>query len=563
MPFQKQLLMKRNASIVSLFLLYIIIAKAQPNCNWAYIPAGPGFSQNNIYYATSDQQNNIIQVGKLLGVADINPSPMPGDTSFSYPAYNYYISKTDSSGQLLWVHYFQLNSQFGLFEFKGLKVDQANDIVVLGNFWGMVDFDLSANGVDTLRSHLPTYPDFFVAKYDANGNYQWAHNLGESVSNHISSQALAIDQQNNILVCANPNGLIDVDPDSAVIHNTIGGNANIICYDNNGNYVWNNHIATQYSYGVTNKSLEVDANGNAYLLSVGYYELTVNKFSNTGAFLWGKKFGDFASGGRVTPQSMFININTNQIVIAGTFDGTIDFDPDTSVANFTASNANYEDGFIALYNTDLELQWINHYAGNINFGNSSLSFMNNELTAVGSIAGSIDFGNNILLSATGSGAQPFYIKLNNLGVTQSGFILNGTGKFDTYEQLGINTAACTGYIVGATDMDPTIVTLSLNTSNTNYFTAVYYNNTPTSKKEGFETEAIQIYPNPTNDEFNVLVPINLIGTSYTITNALGNVVFKQKIQHSIDKIDTSILSKGIYFIAFDSNETGVKKLIKY
>jgi hypothetical protein len=553
--------MKMKIAFIMLFISSISL-KAQPTCNWAYIPIGTGFAQNNIYYSTTDQQNNIVEVGKLLGVADMNPSPALGDTSFSYPAYNYYISKTDVSGQLLWIHYFQLNSQFGLFEFKGLKVDNANDIVVLGNFWGMVDFDLSASGVDTLRSHTATYPDFFVAKYDSIGNYKWAINLGDTVSAHISSQALAIDAQNNILVSANPNGIVDVDPDDAIINNTIGGNANLICYDSNGNYLWNNHIVTQYSYGIGNKSLEVDALGNAYLMSVGYYELTVSKFNNTGTFLWGKKLGDFASSGRVTPQSLIVDNVTNNFTIIGTYNGTVDFDPNTGTANHTASNAPYEDGFIAQYDSSMQLLWVNTYQAHVSFGNASLSLVNNEIIAVGNITGTIDFGNGVSLTAIGGGANPFYVRLNNVGVAQEGFILDSYGLFNTINYLNNNLFYCTGYINANTDMDPTSLIVNLNTTSTNYFTAVYQNSAVTSFGKLAHKSEISIYPNPTKDFINIDTQLDLVGTKYDITDCVGSICFSNSIKQTKDVIDLSKLSKGVYFVRFNSDKIATQKIVK-
>jgi hypothetical protein len=549
--------------IILVILITNALLKAQPICNWAYIPVGTGFSQNNIYYSTTDQQNNIIEVGKLLGVADMNPSPALGDTSFSYPAYNYYISKIDASGQLLWIHYFQLNSQFGLFEFKGLKVDNANDIIVLGNFWGMVDFDLSANGVDTLRSHTATYPDFFVAKYDAVGNYKWAINLGDAVSAHISSQTLAIDAQNNILVSANPNGIVDVDPDDAVIHNTIGGNANIVCYDSNGNYLWNNRISTLYSYGISNHSLEVDALGNAYLMSVGYYELTVSKFSNTGTFLWGKKLGDFASGGRVTPQSLIIDHVTGNFTIAGTFGGTVDFDPNTGVNNKTNSNPAYEDGFIAQYDSSMQIIWVNQYAGNISFGSSSLFLLNNEIVAVGGLKDNIDFGNAISLSAMGNNSlHPFYVRLNNLGIAQEGFTLNGNGTFSTFNSLGGNLFVCTGYVTSNTDMDPSNSILTLNSTASNFFTAVYQSNTVTFNKKIVQESEISIYPNPAQANINIDLPAEFIGINYDMFDCIGNIVLSNSIKQKNDVIEISNLPKGVYFIKFQSDKIAAQKIVK-
>ena len=121
--------------------------------------------------------------------------------------------------------------------------------LLLSVIFGVVDFDLSAAGVDTIRSHFPTYPDYFVAKYDAGANHQWAFGIGNPTTSNIEAQSMCIDTNDDIIICANPSGgtPVDVDPGPGV-HNTIGGNANIICYNSGGNYVWNNNIATTYSY---------------------------------------------------------------------------------------------------------------------------------------------------------------------------------------------------------------------------------------------------------------------------------------------------------------------------
>ena len=178
----------------------------------------------------------------------------------------------------------------------------------------MVDFDLSDNGVGTLRSHFATYPDYFVAKYDSLGNYAWAMNIGDSTTHDIEAQSMSLFSNDNIIISANPNGVLDVDPSNAV-HNSIGNNANIICYDNNGGYVWNNHISPLFTYGVPVKSIDCDASGNSYIASVGYYELTISKFDNVGMYMWSKKIGNFSANGRVDPQTILVNKTTSEFYI--------------------------------------------------------------------------------------------------------------------------------------------------------------------------------------------------------------------------------------------------------
>ena len=124
--------MKISLTFALLFLSSFIFA--QPACQWAYIPVGATQSYNTIYNSTTDQSGNIITLGILLGSADMDPGTDPADTSFTTYTYNYYISKTDIAGNLLWIHYFQNNSQLTLFDFVGVKVNSANEIIVVGNF---------------------------------------------------------------------------------------------------------------------------------------------------------------------------------------------------------------------------------------------------------------------------------------------------------------------------------------------------------------------------------------------------------------------------------------------
>ena len=144
--------MKNTLLLITILLTGKLFA--QPTCQWAYIPEGPTQSYNHIYNATSDHNGNIIELGMILGSADMNPGPDPADTSFTNGGYNYYISKTSPAGQLIWIHFFEDNSQIASLEYSGVKVNSANEIVITGNYTGIIDFDFSDSGVDTLRSHF-------------------------------------------------------------------------------------------------------------------------------------------------------------------------------------------------------------------------------------------------------------------------------------------------------------------------------------------------------------------------------------------------------------------------
>lgn len=544
----------------TLFLLFISVSlKAQISCDWAYVPTGSSQTYHTIYISTVDRSGNIIQLGKNLGNADMDPSPLPGDTSFCYGGFNYYVSSVSDSGKLNWIRYFEDNSQIAFFEFKGLQVNSQNEIVILGNYYGKIDFDLSSTGVDTLRSHAPTYPDYFVAKYDSMGNYQFAISIGDSART-IQSHAMAVISNDHILVAINPNGTVDVDP-SPVVHNTIGGNGNVVCYDADGKYLWNNNIGVTNSYAVTSKSIDSDINENSYFLNVGYYELTVSKFNNIGTRLWDKTIGDFGTGARVEPQSVLVDKLNGGFYVAGTFQGTVDFDPGIATVNKTSSSGFFQDGFVAKYDSSMNLVWVNHYVGKVSFGKYTLEFDTANIILSGNFEGTINFGNGNTLTASGT-SLPFYVKLSPAGTTIDIFALAGAGVFNTTSKAFNGKFVVTGYIAGNTDMDPSTNTLIINSTTNNYFTAVYAYSTSTGLSLNELPILMSAYPNPTKNETTIKFNKELIGENYLLQDLTGRLISRNKIESTSEILNLENLAKGCYMIHLENNNNRSIKLLK-
>lgn len=557
--FEKML--NRKSLLLILLLSISLKPIAQPTCNWAYIPTSTSFSQNAISCVATDNSGNIIEVGKLTGRADMDPGNGPADTSFTTRFYNHYISKSSSSGQLLWIHYFEDNSQLVFFEFSGLKINSNNEIIVAGNFYGKIDFDLSSAEVDTLRSHFPTYPDYFIAKYDSAGNHQWALNIGEAAAVGISSKAIAVLPSNNILVVANPSAVTDVDPSSA-IHTTTGFNANLICYDTDGNYIWNNSITLPNSYGIPNASLDYDSFGNSFLFSVGYYELTLTKFDSSGILLWSKTIGDFSTGGRVDPQSVLVDKANGDFYVAGAFEGSVDFDPGAANIINTCTQALYADGFIAKYDQNMNPIWVNPYSGKVAFGNYSLVYNGAEILAVGNLEGTIDFGNGVSLSSTGN-YNPFYIKINAAGMAQEGYTLSGYGIYNTITQLNNYAFVMTGYIVSGTDMDPSSASLVLSPPSTSFFTAVYQIPNPTAIAEVESNTKMDelAFPNPFENNLALRTTAFDVNSDFKIRDLSGRIIYEaqNKAPQTSVNINTLNWQKGIYFLQINGQNF---KLVK-
>jgi hypothetical protein len=80
--------------------------------------------------------------------------------------------------------------------------------------------------------------------------------------------------------------------------------------------------------------------------------------------------------------------------------------------------------------------------------------------------------------------------------------------------------------------------------------------------ETFE-QLINIYPNPANDWVTVSVPSVLLGTTYTLTNAVGQVLQHSTITSTQLEIAMGDYSKGLYYLQVATTVGSVtKKIVK-
>jgi hypothetical protein len=357
------------------------------------------------------------------------------------------------------------------------------------------------------------------------------------------------------LFSVNPTGVTDVDP-SNLVHTTIGGSANIIAYTSTGNYLWNNAIIPIYSYGVSNNSLDCDSSGNSYLMSVGYYELTVSKFSANGTIVWSKTIGDFPTGARVNPQSMLVDKSTGDFYVAGTFDGLVDFNPNAPVLNYNCLSALNADGFIAKFDSSMNPIWVNQYVGKVTFGNYSLAYDGSDIAAVGNYIDSVNFGNGFSFY-TASTYSPFYLKINPAGAAIDGYALSGIGQYNSIFPGTNHTFVITGNILAWVDMDPGAPIYNLHAGTANFFTAVYQLPSPSSilKFDLNPQNNISFYPNPFNQELTLRIIENEKIEKVCFYTALGRKVFERSNVTQITLISTSAWPAGTYFACVTTPST--------
>ena len=78
--------------------------------------------------------------------------------------------------------------------------------------------------------------------------------------------------------------------------------------------------------------------------------------------------------------------------------------------------------------------------------------------------------------------------------------------------------------------------------------------------EAFNKMSLKLYPNPASSFLNIKADANLVNQPFTITDALGKIILKGKLNEGDTGIIVEHLSKGIYYIKIENTKTS--KFIK-
>ena len=198
---------------------------------------------------------------------------------------------------------------------KAVVTDAVGNVFVTGYFYGTTDFDFSAA---TANLTSAGGQDIYLAKYDASGNFAWAKRIG-GVSDEAAN-AVAYDGT-SIIITGTYLGTVNFDPNGGTknlvgtgLHNTF-----IAVFDESGNLTMAKGI---YGFDVISSAITTDGAGN--------------------------------------------------IIIAGNFQGNVDFDPG-SVSSQVMSSQGKTDIFMAKYDNTGFCVWAQDMGGSSFDGASAIS----------------------------------------------------------------------------------------------------------------------------------------------------------------------------------------------
>ncbi|ESU29081.1 hypothetical protein FLJC2902T_11180 [Flavobacterium limnosediminis JC2902] len=477
------------------------IAKYDTNGNylWAKSMGGTDASVSTSAVAVG-LNGQIHAIGFFSGTVNFNPSGAR-DTIAAISVVNFFITKYDTNGNYLWTKAINGADELYKFDFQNISINPGGQIYIAGNFQETVDFDPSTTtaNLTALGSR-----DFFIAKYNPNGDYLWAKSIGGTDNEYLS--AIKLDVGGNINITGNFGNIADFDPSPA----------------------------------------------SQNLTSVGNMDVFIAKYNSEGTFLNAGIIGGYPTGNSSENENKVTLDSTGAIYAAGTFSQKIDFDPSPQIATLTSENDG-NDIFIAKYTPTGSYLWVKSIKG-INSETMSLSSTttdaNGNLYIAGYFFGTVDFdpsNNTAPLTSVGFGdlfiakydSNGNYLWAKTIGKT-SNYIDSNTIKSIATDSNG--NLYISGHFYNSLDFDPSAASAVL--------TAVQFQD---------------IFFAKYNTSGNYIWAKAIGGNWYDKSNALhatssGNIFIAGSFSDTVDfdpsPAVTNLMAGGqnaMYFAAYDTN----------
>lgn len=347
----------------------VFVSKLDACGNFVWVKQMGGTINDHVvgYSINLDAAGNIYTVGYFddFDGLDVDFDPGPGVYMLNSNGGvgQIFVSKMDASGNFVWAKQMEaIADEAGIWGSYALSsaIDSAGNIHITGTFGGTVDFD-PGPGVFYLST---IYGDNFICKLDADGNFIWARQAGQTSQSFVSGNSIAVDASGNVYTTGFFQGIVDFDPGSGVFN--LSGPDDFEVYrifvsklNTDGNFVWANQIgvigrplALETDYPPQLSSIALDVIGNVYITGAftstvdfdpgvavfnmtarGRQDVFVNALDENGTFVWAKQMG---AAGAAYGSSIVVDVKGN-VYIAGAFSGAIDFDPGSGVYNLTST----------------------------------------------------------------------------------------------------------------------------------------------------------------------------------------------------------------------------------
>jgi len=556
---------QKSLIIFILFILCFLFASDIKAQQYKFAKRVGGTQFENAMGIALDSMGNIIVSGYFSGTADFDP----GTTNYTLTSNggnDIFLAKYDSAGNFVWaIHVGGAGEEFN---YTDPAVDEYGNIYLCGVFNSNTDFNPKGNAVIATNRGQQ---DGFVAKYDSTGLLQWVRGVGGALNDDV----YRIDYKNYLVLFAGSFADSSYVDDGLTITPLYGsGSADVVFgkFNPNGNLFWLNTLkgnGEDHSYNIT-----AGINGKTYL--TGTFEDTlifdsggVNpdtlfadgltaftaSFSNFGNYYWSFPIEN------AYPFGLKVDHN-GDILTCGQFSNFADFDPDADTMTLIAQGS--FDGYFAKYTNGGNYVFAKRIGGNgsdICYTIAELS--NSSILVSGYFFNTADFDPDVTVASLNSNgfADIYLAHYDSLGNYLSAFGC-GSPAFEFCRNMTCNSIdevfLCGGFEqVVDFNPAPAINTLVSAGSRDGYFVKYAF---PTTSVHNMSSADLLIYPNPFVNQINI--SDNFKQTQLILTDVLGNIIYKAIISAQT-KINTELLSPGIYFLTIASGENvSTRKLLK-
>jgi hypothetical protein len=439
-----------------------------------------GASNNDEGTALSvDAGGNLWLAGNFDGTVDFDPGAGTQNLTCTAGSNDIFFAKYDATGAYQYARHLS-SSLFSSKYVNSIVADGSGNVHLAGNFYGQIDFD-PGNGTQIISGDY----DAFFAKYNANGEYMYAKEIGE-YNGWDGAYGLAIDASGNVYITGYFQGTIDADPGVSTA-NLISSNGSIDIffakYDVNGNYLFAKQAGgTGTDYGMT---IAVDGSGRIFI--GGYFGGTADMdpgsgtvnlvapgsvsnafwgaYDASGAYRFAGQLGTYSNSGMSSYVYDVAADGSGNVFVIGKFFGTIDVDPGAATSTLTSTgNA---DVFLAKYSASGGLVFAHRFGGtNEDIGYGLVLDGSGNVYVTGSFRGTVDFdpgaGTQSLTSAGWS--DMFFAKYSASGNYVFAFRMGAASQYLYGRKISLDgngNIYVAGTFTSTVDFDPGAGTTNL------------------------------------------------------------------------------------------------------
>jgi hypothetical protein len=516
-----------------------------------------GDYSTDISFSKVDNQGNIYSTGSFVGSVDFDPGPNSVVLTTASYVPNIFLRKQDTNGNLLWVK----GLSGGFSQGNSIDIDQNGNIYISGNFQSTVDFD---PGVTIYSMTSTGQKDAFISKFDINGNFIWANQLGST--NGLSEQfiSLTVDNDNNIIAIGQSLSTlnnIDFNPGPA-IYTLSGAGPYLIKYNENGSLMWVvNPVATQnLNSAFLGQGNGSSGNNGGYCLKEKNNSIYLTGgFNRTADFNPGIQSDSLISMGNANPTDIFIqklNTCSSSTTTFTTSSCSSYTAPDgqvfTQSGQYTSTLTNAA-GCDSIVTINLTI----HQPSASSITESACK----EYTAPdGQVYTQSGTYTSVIPTASGCDSTiTIALTINSIvaGIAQNGIELSSTTNNAQYQWIRCENnqaiAGATGQLYTASANGQYAVVVSQNNcSDTSACVTV-----STVGLDEFNLENVIPYPNPTHGFIQLSIDASLID-QLIVTNLLGEIMHTSE---NVNTLNVSQLDAGIYEIIMFFN--GQKNFLRF